>query len=69
MLDADLLKESKHQLNDLLEELSDIMFKNSKDIGLTHLELMVLPTEPEAAPVVSKPYDLPPQNHKYIKEE
>ena len=45
LLDAELSNESKQQLNDLLEEFSDIMSKNSKDIGLTHLEEMVLPTE------------------------
>ena len=45
------------------------MSKNSKDIGLTHLEEMVLPTEPGTTPVASKPYDLPPKHHKFIKEE
>ena len=42
------------QLNSLLEEFSDIMSKNSKDIGLTHLEEMVVPTEPGTAPVASQ---------------
>ena len=58
-LDAELSNESKQQLDDLLEEFSDIMSKNLKDIGLTHLEEMVLSTELGAAPVASKPYDLP----------
>ena len=30
---------------------------------------MVLPTEAGAAPVASKPYDLPLKHHKFIKEE
>ena len=37
------------------------MSKNSRDIGLTPFEEMVLPTEPGAAPVAPKPHDLPPQ--------
>ena len=53
LLDRELSSELKQQLNDLLEEFSHIMSKNSKDIGLTHLEEMVLPTEPGAAPVAS----------------
>ena len=55
LLDAELTNESKPHLNDLLEEFSDIMSKtNSMDISLTHLEEMVLPTEPGAIPVASK---------------
>ena len=30
---------------------------------------MVLPTEPEAAPVASKPYDLPFKYHSFVKED
>ena len=59
LLDAELSNESKQHLNNLLEEFSDMMSKNSKDISLTHLEEMVLPTKAGAAPVASKPYDLP----------
>ena len=44
LLDAELSNESRKHLNDLLEEFSDIMSKNSTDIGLTHLEEMILPT-------------------------
>ena len=39
------------------------------DISLTHLEEMVLPTEPGATLVASKPYDLPLKHHRLIKEE
>ena len=35
-LDAELSNESSQKLHDLLEEFSDIMSKNSKNIGLTH---------------------------------
>ena len=66
---TELLNESKQQLNDILEEFSDIMSKISKDIGLTHLEEMVLPTEPGAVPVASKPYDLTFKHHKFVIEE
>ena len=69
LLDTELSNESKLQLNDLIEEFFDIMSKNSKDIGLTHLEEIMLPTEPGAAPVASKPYDLLLKHHKFVKEE
>ena len=69
LLDAELSNESKQKMNELLEEFSDTMSKNSKDIGLTHLEEMVLPTEPRAPPVDSKPYDLPLKHHKFVEEE
>ena len=69
LLDAELSNESKQQLNDLLEEFSDIMSKNSKDTGLTHLKEMVFPIEPGTAPIASKPYDLPIKHHKFVKEE
>ena len=45
--DAELSNESKQQLNDLLEEFSDIMSSNSTNIRVTHLEEMVLPTDQE----------------------
>ena len=69
LLDAELSNESKQQLNDFIEEFSDIMSKNPMDISLTHLEEMILPTEPHTTPVASKPYDLSLKDHKLIKEE
>ena len=69
MLDWELSNESKQQLKDLLENFSDIMSKNSTDISLTHLEEMVLCTEPGPAPLASKPYDFPHKHHKFVKEE
>ena len=39
------------------------------DIGLTHLEEMVLPKASGAAPVASKPYDLPLKHNKFVQEE
>ena len=45
------------------------MSKSSSDIGLTHLEEMVLHTKPGSIPVVSKPYSLHLKHHKFIKEE
>ena len=69
LLDVELSNESRQQLNDLLEEFSDNMSKNSTDINLTHVEEMILPMEPGAAPVASKPHDLPLKHHKFVKEE
>ena len=71
LLDAELSNESRQQLNDLLEECSGIMSKNSRDIdiGLTHLEETVLHMDPRAAPVASKPYDLPLKHHKFVNKE
>ena len=45
------------------------MSENSTDIGLTHMEKMVLPIELGAAPVASKPHDLPLKHHKFVKKE
>ena len=69
LFDAELSNEYKQQLNDLLEEFSNIMSKDSQDIGLTHLEEMVLPTEPGVSPVASKLHGLPLKHHKFVKEE
>ena len=69
LLDAELPNDSRQQLNDLLEEFSDIMSKNTTDTSLTHLQEMVLPNKPGAAPVAFKPYDLPLKHHTFVKEE
>ena len=45
------------------------MSTNSTDIGLTHLEEMVLPPRTRATPVASQLYDLPLKHHKFFKEE
>ena len=58
LLDVELSNVSRQQLNDV-----------STDISLTHLKEMVLPTESGAAPVASKPYGLPFNHHKFVKEE
>ena len=64
--DAELSLETKQQLKTLSPEFSDIMSKSSSDIGLTHVEEMVLHTEPGIIPVVSKPYSLPLKHHKLV---
>ena len=69
MLDAELSPGTQQQLEALLQEFSDIMSKSSSDIGLTHLEEMVLHREPGCIPVVSKPYSLPLKHHKFDKEK
>ena len=69
LLDAELSPETKQQLEMLLQEFSDVMSKNSSDIGLTHLKEMVLNTKPGSVPVVSKPYSLLLKHHKFVKEE
>ena len=69
LLDAELSNDSKQQLNDLLEKFFHLTSKNSTDIGLTHLEEVVLLKEPGAAPVASKPYDSFLKHHTFVKEE
>ena len=69
LLDAELSLETQQQLGTLLQEFSDIMSKISSDIGLTHLEEMVLHTEPGSIPVVSKPYSFPLKHCKFVKKE
>ena len=69
LLDVELSNVSREQLSDLLEEFSDIMSKHPTNIGLTHLEVMVLPIEAGAAPIAFKPYHLPLKYHKFVKEE
>ena len=58
---------TQQQLETLLEEFSDIMSKSSSDIGLMHLEVMVLHTKPGSIPVASKPYLLHLKHHKFVK--
>ena len=67
LLDAELSLKTQQQLKTLLDEFSDIMAKSSSEIGLTHLEEMVLHTKPGSIPVVSRPYLLPVKHHKLIK--
>ena len=69
LLYAELSPKIQQQLDTLLQELSDIMSKSSSNIGLTHLEEMVLHTEPGSIPIVHKPYSLPLKHYKFIKEE
>ena len=69
LLDAELSLETSHQLETLLQEFSDIMSKSSLDIGVTHLNEMVLHTKQGSIPVVGKPYSLPLKHHKFVKEE
>ena len=69
LLDAELSSETQQWMETLLEEFSDIMSKSSSDIGLTHLEEMVLHMKLGSVPVVSKHYSLPLKHHKLGKEE
>ena len=69
LLDAELSPKTQQQLETLLEEFSDIMSKISSDIGLTHLEEMVLHMKPGSIPEASKPYSPPLRHHNFIKEE
>ena len=61
--------ETHQQLDVFLQEFSDIMSKSSSDIEQTHLEEMVLHTEPGSIPVTSKLYSLSLKHHKFVKEE
>ena len=69
LLHVELSSETQQQLETLLKEFSNIMSKSSSDIGLTHLEEMVLHTKPGSIPAASKPYLLPVKHHKFVKEE
>ena len=69
LLDAESSPETQQQIETLLEEFSDIMSQSSSDIGLTHLEEMVLHMKPVSISVANKSCSLPLKNHKFIKEE
>ena len=45
------------------------MSKHSSDTGLTHLEEMMIDTDPNLPPVTSKPYQLPLKHKEFVKEE
>ena len=60
---------TQQQFETLLEEFSDIMSESSSDIGLMHLEEMVLHTKPGIIPGASEPYSLPLKHHKFVQEE
>ena len=51
------------------QNYTNIVSQHSSDIGLTHSEEMVIETNAELPPAVSKLYPLPFKHHKYVKEE
>ena len=51
------------------QNYNDIVSHHSSNIGLTHLEEMVIETDPELPPVVTKPYPLPLKLHKFVKDK
>ena len=53
----------------LKKDYNGIVSPDSSDIRLTHLEEMMIETDPELTPVASKPYPLPLKHHSFIKEE
>ena len=53
----------------LKQDNNNIVSQHSIDIRLTHLEEMIIKTDPELPPVASKPYPLPLKHHKFVKEE
>ena len=51
------------------QNYKDILSEHCSNIGLTHLEEMVIKTNPELPSIVTIPYHLPLKHHKFIKEE
>ena len=67
--DATLSNAAKNKLEVLKQNYNDIVSQQSSDIGLTHLEEMIIKTDPELPELASKLYPLPLKDHKFIKEE
>ena len=65
--DADIIHETSQKLLNLQQKYDTS--KHSSDNGLTHLEEMKTETDPNLAPVASKPYPVPLKHHKLVKEE
>ena len=67
--DAIISGETKSKLQELKQHYNDIVSQHSSDIGLTHLEEMIIKMDQELPPVVNKLYPLPLKHHTFIKEE
>ena len=67
--DAKISEEIWHKLHIWKQDYDDIVSKHSSDIRHTHLEKMIIETDPELPLIVSKPYLLPLKHHKFMKEE
>ena len=52
-----------------LKQGYDIVNKHSSDTELSHLQEMKIETDPKLPPLVSKPYALLLNYHKFVKEE
>ena len=61
--------ETKEKLQVLKQTCNDIVSQHSSNIGLTYLEEMVIETDPELPPIVTKLYHLPLKHHKFVKQE
>ena len=61
--------ETKKKLQVWKQKYNGIVSQNSSNIGLTHLEEMVMKMNPELPPVATELYPLPLKHHKFIKEE
>ena len=67
--DIIILDETKEKWQVLKQNYNDIVSQHNRDIGLTHLEEMVIKTNPNLPPVVTKTCPLPLNPQKFIKEE
>ena len=67
--DTEIPKETRQKLLTLQQNYDDIVSKHSTDIRLTNLEEMTINTDPNLAPVTSKPYPLPLKHQEFMKEE
>ena len=60
---------TREKLQVLKQNYNDIVSQHSDEIGLTHLEEMVIETNPKLPPMVTKPYPLPLKHYQFVKEE
>ena len=58
-----------NKLQVLKQSCNDIVSQHSSDIGLTHLEDMIIIWDHELSPVASKPYPLPLKHHKFERKK
>ena len=67
--DVVISDETKEKVQVMKQNYNDLVSHHGSNNGLTHLEEMVIETDPQLPLVVTKPYPLPIKHHKFVKEE
>ena len=67
--DTEISKETRQKLLTLQQNCDNIIGKHSSDIRLKYFEEMTMDTDLNLTPVVSKPYPLSLNHHKFMEEE